>query len=92
MKSLKFNRIFSNALIYIILTVMSIFWVLPILWLILQSFGDGGIAVKAMLVPENFTINNYLYLFSNITGKTNPLATNHSFSSDITVYFVVIGI
>jgi arabinogalactan oligomer/maltooligosaccharide transport system permease protein len=87
MKSLKFNRIFSNTLIYIILTVMSIFWVLPILWLILQSFGDGGIAVKAMLIPENFTINNYLYLFSNFTGVTNPLATNHTLDGYFFTWF-----
>lgn len=87
MKSLKFNRILSNTLIYIILTVMSIFWVLPILWLILQSFGDGGIAVKAMLIPENFTINNYLYLFSNFTGVTNPLATNHTLDGYFFTWF-----
>jgi arabinogalactan oligomer/maltooligosaccharide transport system permease protein len=87
MKSLKFNRIFTNTLIYIILTVMSIFWVLPILWLILQSFGDGGIAVKAMLIPENFTINNYLYLFSNFTGVTNPLATNHTLDGYFFTWF-----
>ena len=87
MKSLKFNRIFSNTLIYIILTAMSIFWVLPILWLILQSFGDGGIAVKAMLIPENFTINNYLYLFSNFTGVTNPLATNHTLDGYFFTWF-----
>ena len=87
MKSLKFNRIFSNTLIYIILTVMSIFWILPILWLILQSFGDGGIAVKAMLIPENFTINNYLYLFSNFTGVTNPLATNHTLDGYFFTWF-----
>lgn len=87
MKSLKFNRILSNTLIYIILTVMSIVWVLPILWLILQSFGDGGIAIKAMLIPENFTINNYLYLFSNFTGVTNPLATNHTLDGYFFTWF-----
>ena len=87
MKSLKFNRIFSNTLIYIILTVMSICWVLPIVWLVLQSFGDGGIAVKSMLIPNKFTINNYLYLFSNFTGVTNPLASNHSLDGYFFTWF-----
>ena len=87
MKSLKFNRIFSNTLIYIILTVMSICWVLPIVWLVLQSFGDGGIAVKSMLIPNKFTFNNYLYLFSNFTGVTNPLASNHSLDGYFFTWF-----
>lgn len=87
MKSLKFNRIFSNTIIYIILTAMSICWVLPIVWLILQSFGDGGIAVKSMLIPNKFTINNYLYLFSNFTGVTNPLASNHSLDGYFFTWF-----
>ena len=64
MKSLKFNRVFSNTLIYVILIAMSIVWLLPILWLVLQSFGDGGVAIKAYLIPEKFSFNNYLYLFS----------------------------
>ena len=87
MKSLKFNRIFSNTIIYIILTAMSICWVLPIVWLVLQSFGDGGIAVKSMLIPNKFTINNYLYLFSNFTGVTNPLASNHSLDGYFFTWF-----
>ncbi len=78
MKSAKLRRIVGNTIIYIILVVLSIIWVAPILWLILQSFGAGGVSVRAQLIPKSFTFDNYLYLFSNFTGVTNPLATNHS--------------
>lgn len=87
MKSLKFNRIFSNTLIYVILIAMSIVWLLPILWLVLQSFGDGGVAIKAYLIPEKFSFNNYLYLFSNFTGAYNPLQTNHSMDGKFFTWF-----
>ena len=79
MKSLKFTRILSNTLIYIILIVMSVIWLAPLVWLVLQSFGAGGIKVRAQLIPEEFTFDNYLWLFSNFTGQTNPLATNHAY-------------
>ena len=68
-KSLKARRIISNTIIYVILIAMSIVWLLPIAWLVLQSFGDGGIGLKQQLIPKQFTFNNYLYLFSNLTGK-----------------------
>ena len=60
MKSLKARRIISNTIIYVILIAMSIIWLLPIFWLILQSFGDGGIDLKQNLIPKKFTFNNYL--------------------------------
>ena len=79
MKNMKASRILSNTLIYVILIVMSIIWLAPLVWLVLQSFGEGGIKVRAQLIPEDFTFDNYLWLFSNFTGKTNPLATNHAY-------------
>jgi len=75
MKSMKAGRIISDVVIYLILTVLSLIWIAPIVWLILQSFGAGGIAVRSMLVPKKFTFDNYLWLFSNWTGKTNPTAS-----------------
>lgn len=78
MNSAKARRVLGNTLIYIILVVLSVIWVAPIVWLILQSFGAGGIGVRSKLVPDSFTFDNYLYLFSNFTGVTNPLASNHT--------------
>ena len=42
-KSLKKSQIVSNAVVYVILTVLSIVWLLPIAWLLLSSFRlEGG--------------------------------------------------
>lgn len=70
MKSLKLGRILSNTVIYLILAVMTVIWVSPIVWLIFQSFGTS-IGVRASFFPafSEMTFNNYLYLFSEITGK-----------------------
>lgn len=87
MKSLKVRRIVSNTLIYIILIVMSIIWLLPVVWLVLQSFGKGGIELKQQLIPKEFSFDNYLYLFNNITGKVNPLASNTSLDGKFLTWF-----
>jgi arabinogalactan oligomer / maltooligosaccharide transport system permease protein len=79
MKSLKAGRIISNVIIYTILIVLSCIWLLPLIWLVLQSFGGEGIGGRARLIPTKWTLNNYVYLFSNITGQTNPLASTHQY-------------
>lgn len=88
MKSAKFRRIFGNILIYILLTVLSIIWVAPIVWLILQSFGAGGVAVRTQIIPKSFTFDNYLYLFNNFTGVKNPLATNTSLDGKFSIWLL----
>ena len=91
MKSLKTRRIVSNAIIYTILILMSIVWLLPIFWLVLQSFGDAGnttgVGLKQKLIPDSFSFNNYLYLFSNFTDKSSVAATNHSLDGYFFTWF-----
>ena len=87
MSSMKFRRGLANAIVYIILIVMSIFWIAPILWIVLQSFGGEGIAIRAKLIPSTFTFDNYLYLFSNFTGVTNPDASTHAYDGLFTTWF-----
>lgn len=89
MKSLKVNRIISDIIIYIVLTVMSIIWLLPLVWLVLQSFSGEGIAARNRLIPKSFTFDNYLWLFSNFTGMTNPSPSAvHSYDGLFTTWFL----
>lgn len=64
-KSLKKSQIVSNAVVYVILTVLSIVWLLPIAWLILSSFRlEGGPFVK-YIWPKELGFDNYIKLFTN---------------------------
>ena len=54
-----------NIVVYVILAVMSIIWIFPIVWLLLQSFrGEKGTYVDYLL-PKEWTFNNYVNLFTN---------------------------
>ena len=48
---------------YIVLTIMSVIWLFPILWIVLTSFrGEGGYYV-GYFIPKTFTLDNYINLF-----------------------------
>ena len=72
---MKTKRIITNAACYVLLTVLSIIWVLPILFVILTSFREEGGSYKTYIWPKGFTLNNYKELImgvnSKITGGTS---------------------
>ena len=52
-----------NASIYTILIVMSVIWLCPFVFLVLQSFrGESGGQV-AYVIPKQWTLDNYRFLF-----------------------------
>jgi arabinogalactan oligomer/maltooligosaccharide transport system permease protein len=64
--SIKARRVASDTLIYVILTVMAVFWLLPVVWLLLQSFsGEKGQAGIVHFIPESWGFDNYKFLFTN---------------------------
>lgn len=60
---MKAKKIISNSLAHILLTVLSIIWVLPIFYVILTSFREEGGSYKSYIWPRGFTLNNYVNLF-----------------------------
>ncbi|NLM35639.1 MAG: sugar ABC transporter permease [Clostridiales bacterium] len=54
----------ANAIIYVILTVLSIIWLFPLVWLILQSFREEPGAYTPYILPKGYTLNNYIKLFT----------------------------
>ena len=59
-----------NRAIYTLLTIVSIVWLAPFVFLVLQSFRsylteDGGMV--AYLIPKTFSLDNYIFLFQDGT-------------------------
>ncbi len=59
------RRRFTNGLIYISLSVLAIIWVLPIAYLILQSFRAEPGAYTPYVLPQGYTLDNYRLLFTD---------------------------
>ena len=58
------NRIISNTITYVILVIISIIWIFPFVYLILQSFRGESTGVVGYLIPEEWTFDNYIALFN----------------------------
>lgn len=69
-KSMKAKRTIGNAFIYVILTLLSIVWVFPVAWLVMQSFRKEGSAFTSYFIPKQWTFDNYINLLTD-TSKFN---------------------
>lgn len=64
-RSYSARRRVANITIYIVLTVLAILWLLPIAYLILQSFREEPGAYTPYLLPQGYTLENYMRLFTD---------------------------
>lgn len=64
---MKNKRRFQLGLVYVILIVLSLFWLFPIAWVVLTSFRGEGTAYVGYFLPKTFTLDNYIKLFTNET-------------------------
>ena len=66
---MKMKRRITNGACYVLLTVLSIIWVLPILFVILTSFRAEGGSYKTYIWPKGFTLSNYTELVQGVNSK-----------------------
>jgi arabinogalactan oligomer / maltooligosaccharide transport system permease protein len=74
MKSQKTRKILSLILVYAILGISAVIWVLPILWILFQSFSQNNYSSGYFLPKGAWTLDNYAYLFG--FGSPAYAATN----------------
>ncbi|MGX7329698.1 sugar ABC transporter permease [Enterococcus bulliens] len=55
--------------VYVLLTVLAIFWLFPIVWIVLTSFRAEGGAFVPYIIPKEFTLDNYKVLLTNASGN-----------------------
>jgi arabinogalactan oligomer/maltooligosaccharide transport system permease protein len=55
---------YENAFTYLLLTFLSLLWLIPIIWVILTSFRDALGVASPTFIPDKFTLRNYQTLFN----------------------------
>lgn len=70
-KSYKARRIIANTLIYIILAIMCLIWISPFIYLVLHSFRNEGYVTVNYLIPKEYTLDNYIQLFTGGGGDAS---------------------
>ena len=56
------KKFIANTACHTLLAVLSVIWVLPIIYVILTSFREEGGTYKSYIIPKKFTLNNYITL------------------------------
>ncbi len=64
-RSYSARRRAANITIYVVLSVLAVLWLLPIAYLILQSFREEPGAYTPYLLPQGYTLENYMRLFTD---------------------------
>lgn len=65
-------RVAKNAVVYVILTILSIIWLFPIFWVVLISFRKEKGSYTAYFWPKGYTFDNYKKLFTETTQLNFP--------------------
>ena len=70
--SLKTKRVTGDVITYIFLVIMSIVWLLPFFWLLMQSFRAGRGQFISTFLPKEYTLDNYKALFTEFEVMNFP--------------------
>lgn len=62
---MKTKRFITNIFCHGLLTILSIIWILPILYVILTSFRAETGSYKSYIFPRGYTLQNYVNLFTS---------------------------
>ena len=68
-KSMKTKKLIVNIIVHVCLVVLSVIWLVPIAWVVMQSF-SGKVAPTSDLIPKTWSLSNYIKLFTD-TGIFN---------------------
>ena len=71
-RSVRTGKIISNTLTHVFLAIMCIIWVIPFVWLIMQSFRDGKGQFIRTFFPTEYSLDNYIKLLTDKTVLNFP--------------------
>lgn len=73
MKSVKLTSRLSNGVVYLVLSVLSAVWLIPIVYLVISSFrAEKGAWLNGYIMPKGYTLDNYIKLFTDTTLFNYP--------------------
>lgn len=78
-KSYKAKRAIGNAVVYTILTILSIIWLLPLIWIVMTSFSGEESIYITTVIPRSWSFNNYIELFTETKHFNYPRAFLNTF-------------
>lgn len=66
------KRLITNTVVYVALSILAIIWVFPIIWVVLTSFRAEKGSYVSTFLPQSYTFDNYVKLFTDTTILNFP--------------------
>ncbi len=70
--SMRRRRRIGDVVTYAFLIIVSLVWLLPFFWLVMQSFREGKGQYISTFLPQYYTFNNYKALFTEFNVMNFP--------------------
>ncbi len=64
-RSMSRNKKIRDVASYVVLTILSIIWLIPIFWVVMTSFREEGGSYTSYFFPKGLTIANYVNLLTD---------------------------
>lgn len=92
--SMRVRRITADVLVHTILAVLSVIWLIPIVWLVLTSFRAEKGSYVSTFFPKHYTLDNYIGLLTETDVMNFPRMFVNTFviavfSCIISTFFVL---
>ena len=93
--SMKTQRIVTDTVVHIFLTIVAIVWLIPFVWIIAHSFrAESAGMYCSTFFPQQFTLDNYIGLFTDTSTMNFPKMFKNTFiisifSCLISTFFVL---
>lgn len=71
-RSAKTKRFITNSFVHVILSILAVVWVFPVFWVVLTSFKTDKGPYSTKFWPDEFTLDNYIRLFTDKTVMDFP--------------------
>ena len=66
------RRIVGDVLSHLLLVVLAVIWIIPIAWVVMESFNANPGPYNPSFFPEEYTLDNYIKLFTDTTILNFP--------------------
>ena len=84
------RRIVADIATYVLLTVLGIIWLLPIVWIFLESFNKNTAPYQETFFPTEFSLDSYISLFTETRVLNFPRMFMNTFI--IAVFVCIISV
>jgi ABC-type glycerol-3-phosphate transport system permease component len=81
--SVKSRKSILNGVIFMVLALGAVTMILPFIWMISVSFRTQAMQFSRSLIPNPFTIQNYIELWDKLPDKAFPYLIFNSFKLSI---------